>query len=46
MAEHPKVKGFSKKQLAASMQRLLDTKRVKLVTEGSNTRQRKRLVII
>ena len=46
MAEHPKAKGFTKKQLAASMQRLLDSKRIKLLTEGSESRQRTRLVII
>jgi RecA-family ATPase len=46
MADHPKAKGFTKKQLAASMQRLLDKKRVKLVTEGSQSRQRTRLVIV
>jgi RecA-family ATPase len=45
MAEHPKAKGFTKKQLAASMQRLLDSKRIKLVTEGSASRRRTRLVI-
>jgi hypothetical protein len=45
MAEHPKAKGFTKKQLAVSMQRLMDAKRIKLVTEGSGTRERKRLVI-
>jgi RecA-family ATPase len=44
MAEHPKAKGFTKKQLAASMQRLLDAKCIKVVTEGSKSRQRSKLV--
>ena len=38
-------KGYTKQQLAASMQRLLDAKRIKVVTEGSPTRQRSRLVV-
>jgi RecA-family ATPase len=46
MAEHPKAKGFTKKQLAASMQRLMDSKRIKLAIEGSKSRQRTRLVVI
>jgi hypothetical protein len=46
MELHPKAKGFTKKQLAASMQRLMDKKRVKLVTEGSQSRQRTRLIIV
>jgi RecA-family ATPase len=46
MAEHPKAKGFTKKQLAASMQRLLDGDFIKVVTEGSKSRQRSRLVKI
>jgi RecA-family ATPase len=46
MAAHPKAKGVSNKELAASMQRLLDAKRIKLVTEGAKTRQRSRLAII
>lgn len=45
MALHPKGKGFTKKQLAASMQRLLDSERIKVVTEGSPSRQRSRLVV-
>jgi RecA-family ATPase len=45
MALHPQAKGFSKKQLAASMQRLMDGKRIKLVIDGSPSRQRTRLVI-
>jgi hypothetical protein len=45
MAEHPKAKGFDKKQLALSMQRLLDAVRIKVVKEGSASRQRSRLVI-
>jgi hypothetical protein len=46
MAVHPKAKGFTKKQLAASMQRLLDAKRIKVVTEGAPSKQRSRLVAI
>ena len=46
MAEHPKAKGVTKKQLAASMQRHFDAKRIELVTDGSESRQRRRLVII
>jgi AAA domain len=45
MAKHPKAKGYSKDQLAASMQRLLDAKQIKVLTEGSPKRQRKRLVV-
>jgi RecA-family ATPase len=45
MELHPKAKGFSKRQLAGSMQRLMDAKRVKLVIEGSKSRQRTRLVV-
>jgi RecA-family ATPase len=45
MALHPKAKGFTKRQLAASMQRLLDSKRIKLVIEGSPSRQRERIAI-
>ena len=45
MVQHPKAKGFSKNQLAASMQRLLDSEKIKVVTEGSKSRQRSRLVI-
>jgi hypothetical protein len=45
MALHPKAKGFTKKQLAASMQRLLDSDRINLVIEGSPSRQRQRLVV-
>ena len=40
MALHPQAKGFKKNQLAASMQRLMDAKRIKLVTSGSPSRQR------
>jgi RecA-family ATPase len=46
MAEHPKAKGVTKKQLAASMQRLLDPKLIKVVTEGAPSKQRSRLVKI
>jgi RecA-family ATPase len=45
MAMHPKAKGFNKRQLAASMQRLLDSKRIKVVIEGSPSRQRERIAI-
>jgi hypothetical protein len=45
MAAHPKAKGYSKNQLAAAMQRLLDNKRIKVKTEGSPSRQRSRLVL-
>jgi RecA-family ATPase len=45
MALHPKAKGFTKKQLAVSMQRLLDSEHVSLVIEGSPSRQRQRLVV-
>ena len=45
MELHPKAKGFTKRQLAASMQRLMDAKRVKLLVEGSKSRQRTRLVV-
>ena len=45
MAKHPKAKGYSKDQLAASMQRLLDSGCIKVVTEGSPSRQRSRLVL-
>jgi RecA-family ATPase len=45
MAKHPKAKGYSKDKLAASMQRLLDGGCIKVVTEGSPSRQRSRLVV-
>jgi hypothetical protein len=45
MATHPKAKGYSKNQLASAMQRLLDAKRIRVLTEGSKSRQRSRLVI-
>jgi RecA-family ATPase len=45
MVLHPKAKGFTKKQLAASMQRLMDAKRVKLVVDGPPSRQRTQLVV-
>lgn len=45
MAAHPKAKGYGKNQLAAAMQRLLDAKKIKVLTEGSPSRQRSRLVI-
>jgi hypothetical protein len=46
MAKHPKAKGFSKDQLAASMQRLFDSKRIAVVTEGPDSRRRSRLVVV
>ena len=46
MAEHPKAKGVTKKQLAASMQRHFDAKRIELVIDGPESRQRARLVIV
>jgi hypothetical protein len=46
MAKHPKAKGFSKEQLAASMQRLFDSKRIAVVTEGPDSRRRSRLVVV
>jgi RecA-family ATPase len=45
MALHPQAKGFNKKQLAASMQRLMDAKRIRQVTNGRPSRQRSWLVI-
>jgi RecA-family ATPase len=45
MATHPKAKGFTKRQLASSMQRLLDAKRINLVIEGSPSRQREHIAI-
>ncbi|SIN83498.1 RecA-family ATPase [Bradyrhizobium erythrophlei] len=45
MAKHPKAKGYGKDKLAASMQRLLDSGCIKVVTEGSPSRQRSRLVL-
>ncbi len=46
MAKHPKGKGFSKDQFAKAMQRLLDAKRVTVVTEGPPSRQRSRLAVV
>jgi hypothetical protein len=45
MESHPKAKGFTKRQLAGSMQRLMDAKRVRLVIEDSKSRQRTRLIV-
>lgn len=45
MAKHSKGKGFSKDQFAKAMQRLLDAKRIAVVTEGPPSRQRSRLVV-
>lgn len=46
MAKHSKGKGYSKDQFAKAMQRLLDAKRVAVVTEGPPSRQRSRLVAV
>lgn len=46
MAKHPLAKGFSKEQLAVSMQRLFDSKRIAVVTEGPDSRRRSRLVVV
>lgn len=46
MAGHPKAKGVDKKELAASMQRLLDAKRIVVVTVGSKSRQRSHLEVV
>jgi hypothetical protein len=46
MAGHPKAKGVTKKELAAGMQRLLDAKRIVVVTVGSKTRQRSHLEVV
>jgi RecA-family ATPase len=44
IAKHPDAKGTTKKQLAEAMARLLDEGRIRMVTEGSASRQRSRLV--
>jgi hypothetical protein len=46
MADHPKAKGVTKKQLAAAMQRLLEAGRVQVVTEGPPSKQRSRLAVV
>jgi RecA-family ATPase len=46
MIKHPKAKGYRKEQFAASMQRLLDAGKIKVVTEGPPSRQRSRLVTV
>lgn len=46
MAAHPKAKGVTKQELAASMQRLLDTKRIVVVTVGPKSRQRSHLEVV
>jgi hypothetical protein len=45
MARHPKAKGFNKRQLEAAMQRLLESKRIHIVTEGPPSKQRKRVAV-
>lgn len=44
-ASQPEAKGIKRTQLAAAMQRLMDAGRIRMVTEGSNSRQRSRLVV-
>lgn len=46
MLKHPKAKGYSKDQLAVAMQRLLDSNRIKVVTEGTKSRPRSRLALV
>jgi RecA-family ATPase len=46
MLKHPQAKGLTKDRLAASMQRLLDDGRIKMVTEGPKSRERSRLVMV
>jgi len=45
MAKHPKAKGITKHDFAESMQRLLDAKSIKVVTEGPLSRRRSRLAL-
>lgn len=45
VAGQPEAKGIKRKQLADAMQRLMDTGRIRMVTEGRASRQRSRLVI-
>jgi hypothetical protein len=45
MAKHPKAKGFTKRQLEAAMQRLLDAGRIKNLPFGPPSRQRFRLEV-
>ncbi|WP_420971513.1 AAA family ATPase [Bradyrhizobium sp. B120] len=44
-AEHPKAEGIGKALFVSAMQNLLDSKKVKIETTGSPSRQRSRLVI-
>jgi RecA-family ATPase len=46
MIKHPNAKGYRKEQFAASMQRLLDAGKIKVVTEGPPSRQRSRLMTV
>lgn len=46
MAKHAKAKGYSKAALAEAMQRLLDAKRIRVVTEGPPSKKRSRLVAV
>jgi hypothetical protein len=46
MAKHSKGKGYTKDQFAKAMQRLLDAKRLAVMTEGPPSRQRSRLVTV
>lgn len=45
IAEHHDCKGVSKKELKAAMARLLDTGAIRVVTEGSKSRERSRLIV-
>lgn len=45
MARHPDAKGHNKKALESAQQRLLDAKRICIVTEGSPSKRRKRIVL-
>jgi len=44
IAEHPDADGMSKKVLAEAMQRLMDSGQIRMITEGSKSRQRSRLI--
>jgi RecA-family ATPase len=46
MAKHSKAKGHRKEQFVGSMQRLLDAGKIKVMTDGSPSRQRSRLVAV
>lgn len=44
MAKHPRANSVTKSRLAASMQRLLDNNKIRIVFEGPPSKQRSRLV--